>query len=93
MDKGYSRKQETQADVDGTHTLVRAGYNPRAMVSMLQKMDKQLKPGGKDFTKTHPKPSDRIKDVEPIAGKASAWSPSPARQSRFDAALASARAK
>ena len=63
---GYSRKQEYQSDESAVMILKRTGYNPRALAHMLQEMQKRLKPGGPDFAKTHPRPEDRTKEIEPL---------------------------
>ena len=88
MVKGYGRDLEKQADKDAVRILSRVGYDPRALISMLQAMDKKLKPGGLDFAKTHPKPADRIKSVQSLIDKSPAPSaPPPARHERFQKAM------
>lgn len=83
MNSGYARKFEFQADKAAVTILTRAGYSPKGLVSMLQQMEKNLKPGGHDFAKTHPAPQDRIVELTKLI-----TTPSPAdtaaRQSRFD---------
>lgn len=83
---GYSRSFEQEADASAVRTLSRVGYNPNALVAMLREMEKQLKPGGLDFAKTHPSPGSRIADIESIVGRA-ALTETPARQERFRRAL------
>ena len=63
VNSGYSRAFEEQADQAAVGILRRAGYNPAALISMLQTMEKRLKPGGLDFAKTHPDPLVRIKEI------------------------------
>jgi len=92
LKNGYSREQESQADNDGVGILRRTGYDPAAMVSVLSKMEKRLKPGSKDFSSTHPKTADRIASIKSAAG-GTAQPASPPRQARFDAALRAARAQ
>lgn len=48
--KKWSRMDEFEADVTGVDLMVGAGYNPLAMVSVLQKITKTYK----DFISTHP---------------------------------------
>ncbi|MBU4200043.1 MAG: M48 family metalloprotease [Verrucomicrobia bacterium] len=87
MNSGYARGFERQADQAAVTTLQRAGYDPRALVSMLTEMKKYLKPGGRDFAKTHPAPDDRIADVEKMIGAAAAVPAPVARQARFAQAV------
>ncbi|MFA5180825.1 MAG: M48 family metallopeptidase [Syntrophales bacterium] len=61
---GYSRTYEYQADAAAVVILRRTGYNPGALTEMLGVMDKQLKPGGTDFAKTHPSPQNRIAELK-----------------------------
>ena len=88
MNSGYARRLETEADAAAVATLKRVGYNPGALLDMLGQMDRQLKPGGLDFAKTHPDPSDRIRDLRPIIGSAKAIPAPAARNARFTRALA-----
>ncbi|MGA2974551.1 MAG: M48 family metalloprotease [Spirochaetia bacterium] len=89
---GYSRDLEKQADLEAVRILHDVGYDPQAMVRMLAAMKLRLKPGGQDFTKTHPDPEVRIAYVKD-AIKAQTPVPAPSsalvkeRQARFQAAL------
>lgn len=85
MNNGYSRAAERQADEAAVRILVRAGYNPNALVGMLDEMGRRLKPGGPDFAKTHPAPADRIRLIQTSAGAGSPAVPPPERASRFAA--------
>jgi len=87
MNNGYARGFERQADQAAVTTMQRAGYDPNALVSMLTEMKKYLKPGGRDFAKTHPAPDDRIADVKKMIGGATAAPASSARQMRFAQAV------
>jgi predicted Zn-dependent protease len=65
---GYSRLQETEADVIGLRFAANAGYDPRAAAAFWRKM--QAKSGGKNTFKwlsTHPPTSERIAKLEEIA--------------------------
>jgi predicted Zn-dependent protease len=86
-DSGYSRKAEREADRSAVRILERVGYDPRALVAMLEEMDRRLDPGGLDFAKTHPDPRDRIADVRRMIAADPAAPPPPARRRRFEQAL------
>ena len=63
-----SRVQETEADKIGIELMARAGYDPRAAVSLWQKM--QQAAGGQgppEFLSTHPQPEDRIAELRQLA--------------------------
>jgi len=84
---GYSRGAEREADLAAVAILQRVGYDPRALIEMLEEMERRLKPGGLDFAKTHPKPSDRIKNIRGAVEKAGPPPAAPeARRKRFERA-------
>ena len=83
MNSGYGRAAERQADLAAVAILRNTGYNPAALIDMLQVMKAKLKPGGHDFTKTHPDPQERIASVMPAVGAMPAVQEPPARQQRF----------
>lgn len=83
---GYARGQERQADALAVKILNRVGYDPSALVTMLQHMEKELKPGGLDFAKTHPPPAARIRDLTALTGGRTAAVPA-VRRDRFASAL------
>ncbi len=62
-----SRTHETEADRIGVELAARAGYDPRAAVSVWQKMAKASDGGPPQFLSTHPSPENRIKDLEVYA--------------------------
>ena len=86
MNSGYARKFEFQADKAAVTILARAGYSSRGLVSMLEQMEKNLKPGGHDFAKTHPAPQDRIAELAKLV-KDSVTGSAPERQARFNNAM------
>ncbi|MHB9074158.1 MAG: M48 family metalloprotease [Desulfobaccales bacterium] len=62
----YSRDNESEADATGFKWMVKAGYNPRDMVSIFNKMNKQRwLEGGKMpiYLSTHPDVDNRIVEL------------------------------
>lgn len=84
---GYSRAFEKEADQAAATILQRVGYDPNSLVEMLQVMETLLKPGGKDFAKTHPSPESRIAELEKTIGDYHQVEASAVTQKRFDAAM------
>src|SRR5262245_34969242 len=66
----YSRIHETEADRIGVELAARAGYDPRAAITLWQKMAK-LSSGGAPISllSTHPSNEDRIKDLTEFSQK------------------------
>ncbi len=58
--RGYSRDSEQQADSLAVHILASAGYDPMALVTLLNRMDELTETSGPGFWQTHPAPSDRV---------------------------------
>src|SRR5688500_6630975 len=59
----YSREYERQADLLGAQLMARAGYDPRAMASMFQTIEKQGGSGGPEFLRSHPNPGNRVQAI------------------------------
>jgi predicted Zn-dependent protease len=60
----HSRGQEAEADVIGLELMARAGYDPRAAVSLWQKMARAGAGGGVPWLSTHPSGPQRIAGIE-----------------------------
>jgi predicted Zn-dependent protease len=58
-----SRKHETEADRIGVELAARAGYDPRASVTLWQKMAQVGGAEGPKFLSTHPSSADRLSDL------------------------------
>jgi predicted Zn-dependent protease len=58
-----SRLHESEADRIGVELAARAGFDPRASITLWQKMAK-LGGRGPEFLATHPSPETRSKDLE-----------------------------
>lgn len=87
INNGYSRAFEAQADAAAVNILKRVGYSPHGLVDMLGEMERRLQPGGPDFAKTHPSPSERIHAIEKLTGPRLAIEKPAARMARFQKAL------
>lgn len=59
-----SRLHETEADRIGVEIAARAGYDPRAAMSLWRKMAANGGSRGPEFLSTHPSPDTRLADLE-----------------------------
>ncbi|RZT38604.1 M48 family metallopeptidase [Cupriavidus agavae] len=59
----FSRREETEADLIGMDIAARAGYDPRAAITLWRKMGTVLA-AGDEFTSTHPSGRSRIAVLE-----------------------------
>ncbi|MBD9499718.1 M48 family metalloprotease [Pseudomonas sp. BGr12] len=61
----FSRQNEQEADRVGVATMVRAGYDPRSMPNMFERLARQYRYEGKppEFLLTHPVTESRIADT------------------------------
>jgi predicted Zn-dependent protease len=59
-----SREKETEADRIGLELTARAGYDPRAAISVWKKMMAQGGGQPPEFLSTHPNPASRLQDIE-----------------------------
>jgi predicted Zn-dependent protease len=60
----FSREDESEADLVGMELAARAGFNPRAGVSLWQKMGAVAKGAPPQWLSTHPSGKTRIRDIE-----------------------------
>ena len=66
----HSRLHETEADRIGVELAARAGYDPRAAITLWQKMAQVSGAGGTpEFLSTHPSASSRIRDLQDYSGR------------------------
>jgi predicted Zn-dependent protease len=68
LQKGYSRGQEKNADLKALDLLAAAGYDPGALLAMLQKVRAIEKKKAKAFS-AHPAAGKRISYVNAVIGK------------------------
>ena len=60
----FSREDETEADLVGLELGARAGFNPRAGITLWQKMSASSKGAPPQWLSTHPSGSTRIAEME-----------------------------
>jgi predicted Zn-dependent protease len=66
VELGYSRNDEMAADSLALRYTKRAGYNPKAVLTFMEKLLKEESPGSEWFVfmRSHPHTKDRIKAIE-----------------------------
>ncbi len=64
VDLPFSRRMELEADEVGLLLAARAGYDPRAAVSLWRKMQAKGGGGGPEWLSTHPSSGNRIQALE-----------------------------
>ena len=62
-----SREAEAEADQIGIELAARAGFDPRASVTLWQKMAKAGGSTSPEFLSTHPAPTTRIQELQALA--------------------------
>ena len=60
----FSRDDETEADTVGLELAARAGYDPRAGISLWQKLTSANKGAPPQWLSTHPSGNNRIREIE-----------------------------
>lgn len=64
LDLPFSRQMESEADLYGLELMARAGYDPRAAITLWQKMAQMDQGGGPSFLSTHPPSSERLANLQ-----------------------------
>jgi len=80
---GYSQEKEFAADRMTVELLAAAGYDPRAMVEVLQILQRMQGSRSDGFFSTHPPPADRIRNAEAAIRQLRVPDTRPHRQARF----------
>jgi predicted Zn-dependent protease len=62
----YGREDELESDQWGVRLMEMAGYDPRAMIGVMQVLEKAGGDGPPEFMSTHPKPANRIAYIERV---------------------------
>ena len=65
----YSREFEIEADRIGVELAARAGYDPRAAITLWQKMGQAGGSAPPQFLSTHPSPQNRARDLTDYASR------------------------
>ena len=60
----YGRNDELEADSLGVRFLVEAGYDPRAMIGVMETLKAAGGRQGVDFFSTHPNPDHRLERIK-----------------------------
>jgi predicted Zn-dependent protease len=86
LQKGYSRGQEKSADLGALALMAATGYDPAALLSMLEKVKALEKKKAKAFS-AHPSAAKRIAYVSAGIGKGAPAGDGKARAARFKQSL------
>jgi beta-barrel assembly-enhancing protease len=66
----FSREYEKEADLEGSHIMARAGYDPREMAAMFKTIEQQGGANGPQWLSDHPDPGNRsayiLKEAESL---------------------------
>ena len=80
---GYSQTQEFEADATAISLMASAGYDPNGLMLMLRTLEKNYTSSGSGFGKTHPTPTDRIKNAEKTVNQVKVTDTKSYRQNRY----------
>ena len=59
----FSREFEKQADIEGSHIMADAGYDPRDMANVFKRIEKESGSGGPQWLSDHPNPGNRVEYI------------------------------
>ena len=59
----FSRTDESQADIMGSHLMAEAGYNPNQLAKFFDKLNAQDNVGALEFLADHPNPDNRSRAI------------------------------
>ena len=59
----FPREYERQADIEGSHIMARAGYDPRDMANMFKTIEQTSGAGGPQWLSDHPNPGNRYEYI------------------------------
>jgi len=66
----YGREDELQSDQWGVRLTALAGYDPRAMIGVMEVLDRASQgQSPPEFLSTHPKPANRVKYINDLIAK------------------------
>jgi len=87
----FGREYERQADIEGSHMMARAGYDPRDMANMFRTIEKSSGGNGPEWLSSHPNPGNRAEYIskEAKALNVEGLTPDPSRFNRIKAQLKS----
>jgi Zn-dependent protease with chaperone function len=59
----FSREFEKQADIEGSHLMAAAGYDPRDMANVFRTIEQEGGSGGPQWLSDHPNPGNRVEYI------------------------------
>ena len=66
----YGRDDELESDALGVKFLLQAGYDPEAMIGVMEILAKHAGGGGQpEFMSTHPNPGNRAEKIRELIGQ------------------------
>ena len=65
----FSREYEKQADLEGSHIMAAAGYDPRDMANVFRTIEAEGGSGGPQWLSDHPNPGNRVEYITKEAEK------------------------